>query len=105
MGLELARRAGLQPQAIAVGGSPRIAEVASALGLPLLRIDRKLLAEDASTEDLKSATNDLLTSSQAIGQMIYQKASAEAQTPGDGGGENGADEVVEAEIVDESEEG
>jgi molecular chaperone DnaK len=67
---------------------------------------RKLLADDASTEDLKSATNDLLTSSQAIGQMIYEKASAEAPTAAGGGGDApGADEVVEAEIIDEGEEG
>ena len=48
VGLELARRAGLQPQAIAVGGSLLIAEVASALGVPLLRIDRKLAPELAA---------------------------------------------------------
>jgi molecular chaperone DnaK len=66
---------------------------------------RRLLAEDASTEDLKSATNDLLTSSQAIGQMIYEKASAEPPTAaGTGAGDAEADDVVEAEIVDEGEE-
>jgi molecular chaperone DnaK len=65
---------------------------------------RKLLAEDASTEDLKTATNDLLTSSQAIGQMIYEQAAAEAPTAAGSGGGDGGDDVVEAEIVDEGEE-
>ena len=48
VGLDLARRAGLEPQAIAVGGSPLIAGMASALGLPLLRIDRELAPELAA---------------------------------------------------------
>ena len=66
---------------------------------------RKLLAEDASTEDLTSATNDLLTSSQAIGQMIYEQAAASAET-GESGDDApaGGDDVVEAEIVDEGDE-
>ena len=62
---------------------------------------RKLLADDGSTEDLKAATNELLTSSQAIGQMIYEQAAQEAsseEAPAAG------DDVVEAEIVDEGDE-
>jgi molecular chaperone DnaK len=65
---------------------------------------RKLLAEDASTEDLKSATNDLLTSSQAIGQMIYEQAAAAAGEGESAPESGGDDDVVEAEIVDEGEE-
>ncbi len=66
---------------------------------------RKLLAEDASTEELTAATNDLLTSSQAIGQMIYEQAAAAAES-GDTAGEPSADgdDVVEAEIVDDDDE-
>ena len=61
---------------------------------------RKLLAEDASTEDLSAATQDLLTSSQAIGQMIYEQAAA-AQAAESGDEPAGDDDVVEAEIVDD----
>jgi molecular chaperone DnaK len=60
---------------------------------------RKLLTDDASTEDLKAATNELLTSSQAIGQMIYEQAAQEASTEEAPAGSD--DDVVEAEIVDE----
>ncbi len=65
----------------------------------------KLLAEDASTEELTAATNDLLTASQAIGQMIYEQAAAAAES-GDTAGEPSADgdDVVEAEIVDDDDE-
>ncbi len=66
---------------------------------------RKLVAEDASTEELTAATNDLLTASQAIGQMIYEQAAAAAES-GDTAGEPSADgdDVVEAEIVDDDDE-
>jgi molecular chaperone DnaK len=58
---------------------------------------RKLLADDASTQDLTEATEDLLKSSQAIGQMIYEQAAAEA---GDGADAADDGDVVDAEIVD-----
>jgi hypothetical protein len=45
VGLDLARRAGLEPQAITVGESVMIGEMANALGLPLLRIRRELAPE------------------------------------------------------------
>jgi hypothetical protein len=45
VGLDLARRAGLEPQAITVGVSPLIGEMAGALRLPLLRIRRELAPE------------------------------------------------------------
>jgi hypothetical protein len=45
VGLDLARRAGLEPQAITVGESVLIGKMASALGLPLLRIRRELAPE------------------------------------------------------------
>ena len=66
---------------------------------------RKLLAEDASTEDLTAATNDLLTSSQAIGQMIYEQAAAAADSGGAAEDTSASsDDVVEAEIVEEGDE-
>ncbi len=60
---------------------------------------RKLLADDASTEDLTAATQELLTASQTIGQMIYQQAAAEAEAAG-GDAADGEGEIVDAEIVD-----
>jgi len=67
---------------------------------------RKLLADDASTEVLTEATEDLLKSSQAIGQMIYEQAAAEAESPeaeaADGDVVDA--EIVDAEVVDEGED-
>ena len=67
---------------------------------------RKLLADDASTADLTEATEDLLKSSQAIGQMIYEQAAAEAGDPeSDAADDDVVDaEIVDAEVVDEGEE-
>jgi hypothetical protein len=48
VGLDLARRAGMEPQAICVGDSPLIGETVSALGLPLLQIRRELAPELAA---------------------------------------------------------
>lgn len=45
VGLDLARRAGLNPQAVTVGSSPLTAALASAADIPLLRIGRKLAPE------------------------------------------------------------
>ena len=62
----------------------------------------KTMLDDAntSTEDLRTATQDLLAASQVLGQKIYEADKAEAavkETDDD-------DDVVEAEIVDETEE-
>jgi molecular chaperone DnaK len=66
---------------------------------------RKLLAEDASTEDLKAATNELMTGAQSIGQMIYEQAAADAQAAEAGEAAAEGDDVVEAEIIDEEGDG
>jgi molecular chaperone DnaK len=66
---------------------------------------RKLLAEDASTEDLKAATNELMTGAQSIGQMVYEQAAAEAQAAETGGESSEGEDVVEAEIIDEEGDG
>ncbi len=63
---------------------------------------RKLLADDAAAEDLQSATQEMLTASQVLGQKIYEAS----QTPPEGDAEaadatGGDDDVVEAEIVDD----
>jgi molecular chaperone DnaK len=62
---------------------------------------RKLLTEDPSTAELQKATEELLTSSQVLGQRIYEASQAastetESGAPGDGEGD-----VVEAEIVED----
>jgi molecular chaperone DnaK len=64
---------------------------------------RKLLADDASTDELKTATDELMQAAQVIGQMIYQQAQAAAES-GEADAAEGGDEVVEAEIVDEGDE-
>ncbi|MGD2051008.1 MAG: molecular chaperone DnaK [Acidimicrobiia bacterium] len=65
---------------------------------------RKLLADDAATEELTKATQETLTASQILGQRIYEasQTSDEAAPASDDGGD---DDVVEAEIVEEGEEG
>ena len=67
---------------------------------------RKLLADDAATDELTSATNELLTKAQTIGQMVYQQTAADAgsdDSPASNDGDD--DDVVEAEIVEEGDEG
>ena len=62
--------------------------------------------ENATTEALKSGTTELLQSAQVIGQKMYEAAQAE-QAAAESGGEQasaGADDVVEAEVVDEDDE-
>jgi molecular chaperone DnaK len=63
---------------------------------------RKLLTDDAATEELTKATQETLTASQILGQRIYEasQTSDEAAPSSEGG-----DDVVEAEIVEEGEEG
>ncbi|VAW09102.1 Chaperone protein DnaK, partial [hydrothermal vent metagenome] len=62
--------------------------------------------EDASPDALKSATSELMESAQIIGQKMYEAAQAEASAEGTDGEEaaSDADEVVEAEVVEEDEE-
>jgi len=59
---------------------------------------RKLLTEDASAEDLNTASQEMLTAAQVLGQKIYESSQTEAAT------EEGAEaaDVVDAEIVEET---
>ena len=63
--------------------------------------------DDASTDGLKSATTELLQSAQVIGQKIYEASQAEQAAAEAADGEpttSDADDVVEAEVVDEDDE-
>ncbi|GGF12707.1 molecular chaperone DnaK [Williamsia phyllosphaerae] len=50
---------------------------------------------------IKSAVETLSTESQALGQAIYANSAAEAGADGAPGSSDGADDVVDAEVVDE----
>ncbi len=63
---------------------------------------RKLLTEDASAEDLRTATQEMLTASQVLGQKIYE--ASQTAPEGDSDEAGGDNDVVEAEIVDEGDE-
>ena len=66
---------------------------------------RTLLANEAAdTEALKNTTNELLTSSQILGQKIYEASAAESTTAADDDAPASDDEVVEAEVVEDDEE-
>ncbi|MCH8986005.1 MAG: molecular chaperone DnaK [Acidobacteria bacterium] len=58
-----------------------------------------LASDDPSTEDLKSATETLATSSQILGQKIYEASQADAES--DAADTSDDDGVVEAEVVDD----
>lgn len=64
----------------------------------------KSLLEDkeAATDELRKQTEALLTTSQTLGQKIYEASQAEAE--GDAADESDDDGVVEAEIVEEDED-
>jgi molecular chaperone DnaK len=61
-----------------------------------------------SVEAIRSASDALLSASQAFAQRLYEQASAQASTPGAGGSSEASatpptdDEVVDAEIVDDA---
>jgi len=66
---------------------------------------RTLLANEAAdTEALKNTTNELLTSSQILGQKIYEASAAESATAAADDAPASDDEVVEAEVVEDDEE-
>ena len=66
---------------------------------------RTLLAnETADTEALKNTTNELLTSSQILGQKIYEASAAESAAAAADDAPASDDEVVEAEVVEDDEE-
>jgi len=66
----------------------------------LATLKSRLEVESASTDDLREATETLMKSAQVLGQKIYESSQGEAAPDSDGD-----EEVVEAEIVDEPEEG
>ncbi len=66
--------------------------------------------ENASTEALATASTELMQSAQIIGQKMYEAAQAEAAAAGEGAegdaaSDDGGDDVVEAEVVEEDDEG
>jgi molecular chaperone DnaK len=68
---------------------------------------RKVLADDeATTEALRTASDDVLKASQSVGERIYQQQAAQesAAAAGSDSDDAGDDDVVEAEIVDEGDE-
>ncbi len=65
---------------------------------------RKLLAGQASSEDLNRVREEVLKTSQVLGQKIYEASAAESAENAADDAAPDADEVVEAEIVDEGEE-
>jgi molecular chaperone DnaK len=66
---------------------------------------RTLLANEAAdTEALKNTTNELLTSSQILGQKIYEASAAESAAAAADDAPASDDEVVEAEVVEDDDE-
>lgn len=67
---------------------------------------RTMLADEAADpEALKNATNELMTSSQILGQKIYEASAAEsAAAAADDAPSTDDDEVVEAEVVEDDDE-
>jgi molecular chaperone DnaK len=66
---------------------------------------RTLLANEAAdTQALKNTTNELLTSSQILGQKIYEASTAESAAASADDAPASDDEVVEAEVVEDDEE-
>ena len=59
-----------------------------------------LASDDPSTEDLKAATEALSTSSQVLGQKIYEASQADAEIEAADASDD--DGVVEAEVVDDN---
>ncbi len=69
---------------------------------PLEELKQALQGSD--TDAIKSAIDKVATASQALGASLYQQAQAD-QMQADTGGGDGEDDVVEAEIVDDPDEG
>jgi molecular chaperone DnaK len=67
----------------------------------LATLKSRLEAESTSTDDLREATEALMKTAQVLGQKIYESSQGEAPSEA----ADGDDDVVEAEIVDEPEEG
>jgi molecular chaperone DnaK len=58
---------------------------------------------DASTDDIRTKMDELVSASQAMATRLYQQAAEQQQAAG-GGDTSDDDEVVEAEIVDDEDE-
>ena len=69
---------------------------------PLDELKKALQGTDV--EAIKAGVEKVATASQALGASLYQQAQAD-QAEAETGGGDGDDDVVEAEIVDEPEEG
>jgi molecular chaperone DnaK len=66
---------------------------------------RTLLADEAADpEALKNATNELLTTSQVLGQKIYEASAAESAAAAADDEPSSDDDVVEAEVVEDDDE-
>ncbi len=66
---------------------------------------RTMLADEAADpEALKNATNELLTSSQILGQKIYEASAAESAAAAAEDAPSSDDDVVEAEVVEDDDE-
>jgi len=66
---------------------------------------RTMLADEAADpEALKNATNELMTSSQILGQKIYEASAAESAAAAADDAPSSDDEVVEAEVVEDDDE-
>jgi len=66
---------------------------------------RTLLAsESTDAEALKNASNELLTTSQILGQKIYEASAAESAAAKAEDAPSDDDEVVEAEVVEDDDE-
>jgi molecular chaperone DnaK len=65
---------------------------------------RKLLEEQAAAADLNRVREELMKTSQILGQKIYEASAAQAAAAPDEGAAPSGDDVVEAEIVDEGDE-
>ncbi len=65
---------------------------------------RKLLEEQAAASDLNRVREELMTTSQILGQKIYEASAAQAAAAPDESPTPGDDDVVDAEIVDEGDE-
>jgi molecular chaperone DnaK len=61
---------------------------------------RKLVADDAETATLQTATQELMTASQVLGQKIYEASQTE-QVEAEGSESSDDDDVVEAEIIED----
>ncbi len=60
---------------------------------------RKLVADDAETTTLQTATQELMTASQVLGQRIYESSQTEQAAANDA--ESNDEDVVEAEIIED----